>query len=165
MAYRLTSILTILGIGPRHTPAAISENRLLCQIRRRHSQSIWPKYKTWPLQQRTSLKILSEIEKKLSWYAIVAGDITREDLEQLLADLSEIERKADPLGFLQPDHLMIAPDWVVTEVQGHRVSVTSGQFGVTSTSNDPSWICSQCGNKGPWNGIVCLSCGNREEPD
>jgi hypothetical protein len=61
---------------------------------------------------------------------------------------------------------MIAPGWMVTELQGHLISVTSGsRFGVTSTSNNPSWICSQCGNKGPWNGIICLSCGNREEAD
>jgi hypothetical protein len=54
--------------------------------------------------------------------AIKAGDIDRQDIEQLFAGLPEIVRKG--LGFLQPAHLMIAPGWTVTEVDGLLISIT-----------------------------------------
>ena len=54
--------------------------------------------------------------------AISEGDITRQDIEQLFAGLPEIVRKG--LGFLQPAHLMIAPGWIVTEVDGLVISIT-----------------------------------------
>lgn len=99
--------------------------------------------------------------------AAQAGDITEDDIRRIFAGLPTIVRKADTLGFLTQDTLWIAPGWQVTEVRGSLVGVAShgGRFGMTSTSNHPSWICSQCGLKGPWNGVICLNCGNREEPD
>jgi hypothetical protein len=53
--------------------------------------------------------------------AITAGDITRQDIEQLFAGLPMIVRKG--LEFVQPDHLMIAPGWIVMEVQGRLISI------------------------------------------
>ena len=99
--------------------------------------------------------------------ALENGDITREDIENLFAGLPVPIQKPETIGFLTQDSLLIAPGWEVVEARGSLVTVRShsGRFGMTSKSNDPSWICSQCGNKGPWNGIICLSCGNREEPD
>lgn len=33
------------------------------------------------------------------------------------------------------------------------------------TGSHSSYICPTCGFNGPWNGVICLSCGNRSMPD
>lgn len=33
------------------------------------------------------------------------------------------------------------------------------------TGSHISYLCPNCGKYGPWNGVMCLSCGNRSEPD
>lgn len=99
--------------------------------------------------------------------AIDAGDITEAEIRELWAGLPVPVTKAGTLQHLQKERLQIAPGWEVAQVNGALQYVQSkgGRFGVTSSSDHHSWVCSQCGNKGPWNGIICLSCGNREEPD
>lgn len=53
--------------------------------------------------------------------------------------------------------------WTVTSVQGNIANVTNGKVGgftVIETKNiDPSFMCGNCGNYGPWNGSRCLTCG------
>lgn len=101
--------------------------------------------------------------------AVIAGEITQEEIEQLFANLPVFVKKSadDMISFLEADLLLITPNWEVVSVDGKLVSVksASGRYGVTSSSNHHSWICSQCGRKGPWSGVLCLSCGNREEPE
>jgi hypothetical protein len=95
------------------------------------------------------------------------GDITEDEIRRAFSGLPVIAQKSENLGFLVQDKLLIAPGWEVLSVLGklHTVVSRGGRTGVTSTSDDPSWTCSRCGNKGPWSGVVCLTCGNREEPD
>ncbi|RXH04916.1 HNH endonuclease [Bradyrhizobium vignae] len=99
--------------------------------------------------------------------AINSGDISEAEIQELWAGLPTPVTKGGTLGFLIQEELWIAPGWKVVQANGNLVHVVSaaGRAGVTSTSNHPSWVCSRCGNKGPWNGVICLSCGNREEPD
>lgn len=101
--------------------------------------------------------------------AVEAGELSKDDIIELLEGLPRLITKgADGglLGFQTQEVLQIAPGWSVIEERGHVRVVTDGtRAGMTSVSGDPSWICSNCGNRGPWNGIVCMSCGNREEPD
>jgi hypothetical protein len=108
--------------------------------------------------------VLARIEVALN-----RGDIAKEDIEALFAGLPRIESKKSGslLTLVTTDSLHIAPGWDVIESDGHLrvVRTKSGRVGMTSLSRDPSWTCSYCGNKGPWNGIICLSCGNRDAPD
>lgn len=62
--------------------------------------------------------------------------------------------------------LLLEPDrWQVVAKESEGVAfVTDGQRrGYTGTHT--SFLCSRCGSHGPWDGIVCQSCGNREMPD
>jgi hypothetical protein len=106
-------------------------------------------------------KILVRIET-----AVTRGDVTKEDIETALAGLPTMIRKG---GVGQPPaiSLHVAPGWEVVEERGHLLIVrtASGRLGHTSKSNDPSWICPSCGNKGPWQGVICLSCGRMSGPD
>lgn len=97
--------------------------------------------------------------------AVRKGDVTQDDIEILFSGLPRIIQKSVAPSITT--ELFIAPGWKVIEERGHLVSVLAdnGRFGMTSTSNDPSWTCSRCGHKGPWNGVICLTCGNREAPD
>ncbi len=96
--------------------------------------------------------------------AVRQGDLTEDDIAELFKGLPSIIRKAVDIPVTE---LFLTPGWKVHEQNGHLVGVVAenGQYGMTSTSSDPSWVCSNCGQKGPWNGIICLSCGNREAPD
>jgi 5-methylcytosine-specific restriction endonuclease McrA len=103
-------------------------------------------------------KLLVQVEA-----AFEQGSLTAADIEDLFKGLPRLTKKADARD---QEVLQIAPGWTVFQSSGYLRVVTDGtRSGMTSTSKDPSWICSRCGNKGPWNGIICLSCGNREEPD
>jgi hypothetical protein len=58
--------------------------------------------------------------------------------------------------------------WTVQHVSGNIAYVHNDRVGgvVPNVARpDPSWICSQCGSYGPWDGIICRMCGKREEPD
>jgi hypothetical protein len=104
-------------------------------------------------------KLLAKVEA-----AVQRGDITESDISELFASLPTLVRKA---AVAQPDvYLQIAPGWEVVEQRGHLVTVraSSGRTGITSTSGDASWICSSCGQNGPWNGVICLSCGRMSDP-
>jgi len=101
-------------------------------------------------------------------HAVTAGDITKEEIEQLLAGLPVLIRKA---AELPEEVLLIAPGWkIVQRIDGRDlviVRTAGGATGVTSLSPtaDYSWTCPTCGNRGPWEGVICRSCGYRSEPD
>lgn len=105
-------------------------------------------------------KILVRIEA-----AVTQGDVTKEDIETALAGLPTIIRKSVD----QPPaiSLHVAPGWEVFEERGHLLIVRtpSGRWGHTSKSDDPSWTCPSCGNKGPWHGVICMSCGRMSDPN
>lgn len=53
---------------------------------------------------------------------------------------------------------------IVRELGRETVVVSDGRFtGVTGT--DVSFICPFCGSHGPWDGVICRTCGQRSEPD
>jgi hypothetical protein len=101
--------------------------------------------------------------------AVSKGDVTESEIRDLLTGLPEIvqKRDADRFSLKKQEVLQIAPGWEVVRSDGHllHVRTASGHFGITSTSRDLSWVCPTCGNKGPWDGIICRSCGSRHEPD
>jgi hypothetical protein len=112
---------------------------------------------------RPKAKLLAQVEA-----AIRAGKISQNDLTGLFQGLPATVKTPDTWssGLPQQQVFQLAPGWSVVRTDGHLQIVTDGvRAGMTSSSNDPSWTCSRCGNKGPWNGVICLSCGNREEPD
>lgn len=97
--------------------------------------------------------------------ALKRGDLTEADIRELLSGLPVLVQKS---AIETPtERLWIAPGWEIKEQRGNLVFVglPSGRFGYTSTSTDQSWFCPHCGQKGPWNGVICLSCGNRSDPD
>jgi 5-methylcytosine-specific restriction endonuclease McrA len=97
--------------------------------------------------------------------ALKRGDLTEADIRELLYGLPVLIQKS--AAETPVSSLWIAPGWEIKEQRGNLVFVgmPSGRFGYTSTSNDQSWFCPHCGQKGPWNGVICLSCGNRSDPD
>jgi hypothetical protein len=114
--------------------------------------------------------------------AVEDGELERSDIELLLEKLPEIPT-ATPAGVNTQINLstawqVVVPSspaasiegqgWSIYRVTGNVAYVTDGKFGgyVPNVANpDPSWICSRCGCYGPWDGIICRTCGNREEPD
>jgi hypothetical protein len=95
--------------------------------------------------------------------AVAKGDITESDIRSLFSGLPVIVRKS---ATVDEERLFLAPGWQVLEKRGDLVFVgTGGRVGYTSASNDMSWFCPHCGNKGPWNGVICLSCGHMSDPN
>jgi hypothetical protein len=111
-------------------------------------------------QDQKRAKILVRIDA-----AVTQGDVTKEDIETALAGLPSMIRKSVD----QPPaiSLHVAPGWEVIEERGHLliVSTPSGHWGHTSKSDDSSWTCPTCGNKGPWRGVICMSCGRMSDPN
>jgi hypothetical protein len=55
--------------------------------------------------------------------------------------------------------------WRIVSVQSPEVAtVSDGRVG-GFTGTHWSFACSYCGSHGPWNGIICLTCGQRDPPD
>jgi hypothetical protein len=53
---------------------------------------------------------------------------------------------------------------IVRELASETVVVSDGRFtGVTGS--DVSFLCPFCGSHGPWDGVICRTCGQRSEPD
>jgi hypothetical protein len=98
--------------------------------------------------------------------AVSAGDITKEEIQQLLEGLPVyIQKAAD----LPAEQLLIAPGWTIVQRRFDLAVLRSpsGTTGVTTLAKEPhsSWFCPSCGQLGPWDGVVCRSCGSRSEPD
>lgn len=57
--------------------------------------------------------------------------------------------------------------WTVVRSSQGFATVTDGRRGgVVPTVRNPhhSWQCPNCGSFGPWNGVICLSCGRMSDP-
>ncbi|GEM_PF-3286834 len=59
---------------------------------------------------------------------------------------------------------VIPSGWEEVDRKAYSTTVRRGQS-VGYTGRDISYMCHYCGNYGPWNGVICLSCGHRSEPD
>lgn len=129
----------------------ISSVRLKASLARHTANAI--------VADETKEKLLAKVEA-----AVQRGDITESDIIELFASLPALVRKS---ATAEPDvYLQIAPGWEVVEKRGHLVTVRApgGRAGITSTSGDASWNCPCCGQNGPWNGVICLSCGRMGDP-
>jgi hypothetical protein len=84
--------------------------------------------------------------------------------EVLNAELREVT--GEPVHRLHPLlGLVHDPDrWTVVSGTEHAITVADGHTGGI-IGKGPTFQCSRCGSHGPWNGIICMSCGNREAPD
>ena len=63
---------------------------------------------------------------------------------------------------LEEDEKLLIPDhWKIVKKNVNMATVTDGKReGRTPIKNHgDSFHCPQCDNFGPWNGVVCLSCG------
>jgi hypothetical protein len=52
--------------------------------------------------------------------------------------------------------------WKVIALDGDLATVTDGtRVGVTPVGDAAEWLCPNCFSEGPWNGVICQSCGHR----
>lgn len=66
------------------------------------------------------------------------------------------------------DRAVQKSEWKLIEKNGLTQVVSNGAVvGVmpTDDNDDISWMCPTCGSRGPWNGVICLICGQRSAPD
>lgn len=105
-------------------------------------------------------KILARLET-----AIGAGIVSKSDIEELFSGIEPLPSEgAAGLPILRH----ITPQWRVLRAEGNRLVVTDGtRVGMTSAEEeaDFSWLCGNCHHYGPWNGVICLTCGVRSQPD
>lgn len=95
-----------------------------------------------------------------------AGTITKDDIMQVFdilpSDGKDYKALYDARIYLDRNR------WKVVELVGaSQAIVTNGRLaGITPAGDNPhnSWQCPNCSNYGPWNGIICLSCGMRSDP-
>lgn len=87
---------------------------------------------------------------------VVAADTVNAELRDATGE--HIER-------LHPALELLYGKWRLAEALSDQVArVTDGErLGYTGT--DISFMCGNCGSYGPWNGVICLVCGQRSEPD
>jgi 5-methylcytosine-specific restriction endonuclease McrA len=95
--------------------------------------------------------------------AFEAGTVSQDDLHSFLEGLLAKPKRGVPAHSFR-----IAPDWEVIRASDGIALVGRGhQVGITPTSDDAhwSWVCPTCGNRGPWNGVICMSCGRKSDPN
>ena len=113
--------------------------------------------------------------------AMEQGNVEASDIEDLIHELPPIavanaSGKDSTITLSEkwnivpgsPAASAIARGWTLSGVHGNVAFVNDGRVGgLVPNVERPhsSWQCSQCGSYGPWDGIICRTCGNREEPD
>ncbi len=62
---------------------------------------------------------------------------------------------------------IVSGRWKVIKTEGNLATVTDGTTFGEMPINNPhiSYLCPYCGSYGPWNGIICLTCGHRSTPE
>ncbi|MDW5593407.1 HNH endonuclease [Conexibacter stalactiti] len=148
------------GKGKRLAPAtpAISLILTTAQERAPSIRAAAARFATRQAIEKAVEVVLANADPVLDQAALIAAG------KQLDTELPEVTgtsaRRLHPLL-----DLVLDPDrWAPVSGTKHAISVADGQTGGIIGS-DPSFLCSRCGSHGPWNGITCLSCGNREAPD
>jgi hypothetical protein len=113
--------------------------------------------------------------------ALTAGSLTRGDVLELISDPPQVPivssepevaiRLSKNIELLVPNSPAASVEsqgWKIHSVTGNIAYVHDGRVGgvIPNVANPHrSWQCSQCGFYGPWDGIICRTCGNREEPE
>lgn len=113
--------------------------------------------------------------------ALSAGSLSKEDIQELIdsppqvpivsAGSSVTIQLSENIELIVPNSpaaWIESQGWKIHRVSGNIAYVHDGVVGgvVPNVAKPhPSWQCSQCGSYGPWDGIICRNCGNREEPD
>jgi hypothetical protein len=96
--------------------------------------------------------------------ALESEEFVPAELEELLLEAREGEQFSRIRTQISA---ALSGRWYVVSIEDDLATVTNGiQWGVTpvSTKASASWTCPACGNLGPWNGVMCLSCGQRSDP-
>lgn len=108
--------------------------------------------------------------------ALEKGVLTRAEVEAMFVGLPDplplhlAEASGNEARQEEKFVLHLSPEWSVVRVPHHGSSiayVTDGKrVGYTTTAPRPhsSMLCPTCGQPGPWNGILCLSCNSRSDP-
>jgi HNH endonuclease len=103
-----------------------------------------------------------------------AGDPAIEELlgslEKVLKDAESSQGKADDLVAvaIHPAMSLLwgsTDRWKLVRSSGPDVAVVSDGKQVGTTGTHITYQCSHCRSYGPWDGIRCLTCGNREAPE
>lgn len=93
--------------------------------------------------------------------ALDAKAVSKAEILALLEGVLPEEKAA------KEEPLRIAPEWQVVRTDaGIEVVKRDQQVGIRPTAKNPdvSWICPTCGSMGPWNGVICLTCGMKSDP-
>lgn len=90
----------------------------------------------------------------------------RPEIESLLAAVGIVENEVD-LGAGMVASVHVSGEWRVTSQLSNGVEVVADATGKKGGYTGPGFgfQCPYCGRQGPWNGIVCMSCYQRSEPD
>lgn len=94
--------------------------------------------------------------------ALEAKTISREEVEELFAGIVQ-----NPMLPAAEVALQVSPYWTIVHKQNGLATVTDGRrTGITPVAANPhySWKCPNCGQHGPWNGVICMSCGRMSDP-
>ena len=95
--------------------------------------------------------------------------VTEDDLKELIVSLRDI---ADDDAAIIEEEIGIhfhfdTSRWKVVHQSTGYVVVSDGRLGgmvPTTATPDITWECPACGRYGPWNGVMCMSCGRMSDP-
>jgi len=105
----------------------------------------------------------TEFEKKtkksLTIEKMISKELLKRDKKPSL-ELINFEKDMDSIN------LFVSPIWKILSIKDDIATVSNGSIiGKTPIRNyHISYMCSRCGNYGPWDGNRCLTCGTREFP-
>jgi hypothetical protein len=114
------------------------------------------------IQARDRSKVITGILVDLE-----KGNISEDDLISLLRTTNNTAPivQADEHGQL---FIHVSKQWkIISEPTNDVVMVSDGvRAGLTPTIKDPhsSWRCPYCTSYGPWNGVICMNCGQKSDP-
>lgn len=137
-----------------------------CTSKKDQARRIKIKLDREPKKSEILIRIKSAIDKEV---------INQNDLQQFIHDynLEEITNESNveiqrliSLGIIKE---IDKGTWAVSKIlNDDEVLVTDGsKAGIVPRSSPPhiSWLCPNCLNFGPWNGNMCINCGQFSTPD
>lgn len=111
-----------------------------------------------------------KLEEALAIVRVAATEGDDDEREALLAAADTVTTEfgaatGGRIERLHPALGLLYGEWTLVQALSDRVArVTDGErMGYTGT--DISFMCGNCGSYGPWNGVICLTCGQRSGPD
>jgi hypothetical protein len=115
-------------------------------------------------RSREICRVYTDDRKKAPILTRVAVSIENGDLTE--ADLREFLQSIPPAPDSSAQLLMLDARWRIVREENGFATVTDGvRAGITPTvaAHHYSWDCPYCGRPGPWDGVICRSCGNRSD--